>query len=177
MIHSLPLRPRRAVRMTAALAGLLAAAALALALVPGSASASFSQCGRGNFCAWDGYNGGGAFLYFHDWNDSTWHNDRPADGSGGLSSDRANSVRNNGYAGAYQDVIFWTDINYRGMGYCNDVGERYVDLGSWNNRISSHQWVHNCAEGVVYRRTRAGSARTTLKRTAAISRGLELPRH
>jgi hypothetical protein len=155
----------------ATVAALVAAIGLALALaaLPSSADAAYSQCKRGDFCAWDNYYGASPFLYFHDWNDSNWHNDRPADGSGGLSADRAQSVRNNGYAGAYQDVIFWEDTGYGGLGYCSEVGTHYDWLGYWDNRISSHQWVHNCTEGVVYQRTRAGA-----RRAAALG-GIELP--
>jgi hypothetical protein len=62
------------------------------------------------------------------------------------------------------------------MGYCLDVGKRYSDLGYWNNRVSSHQWVNNCTQGVIYRRSaRAAAKRTTL--TPATTRGIELPRH
>jgi hypothetical protein len=163
--------PGAKLKWLAALLGL----GLALAIVPAAANADYNQCGRGNFCAWDGYNGASPFLYFHDWNDSNWHNDSPPDGSGGISGDRANSVRNNGYAGAYQDVIFWDRIGQTGYGYCSEVGEHYGDLGSWNNTVSSHEWVHNCTEGVVYQRGARSAARTLAPESVAASR--DLPRH
>jgi hypothetical protein len=149
--------PNAKAKPIAALIGL----GFVLALVSGTATADYNQCGRGNFCAWDNYNGVSPFLFFHDWHDSNWHNDVPPDGSGGISADRAQSVRNNGYSGPYQDVIFWEHPNFSGYGYCSEVGEYYDYLGYWDNRISSHEWVHDCDEGVTYYRQPAAATGET----------------
>ena len=59
----------------------------------------------------------------------------------GRVSQNSWSAYNYGSAGQYQDVMVYTWFGYTGHKACIKKDRKVGDLGSWNNRISSFQWV------------------------------------
>ncbi|GAA4557107.1 peptidase inhibitor family I36 protein [Streptomyces collinus] len=111
----------------------------------------------GSFHAWDGENSDGAHCAWYG-DDTDWSSCAPA----GNLRNRATSVENSGYTGAYEDVLVYWDTGYRGARACINNGSwynlqyfRFPSNGAgggevMNNNISSHHWTNSCSENPVY---------------------------
>lgn len=132
--------------VTAALLGLAPTAAVAAAPVPAAAPAAVAA--DGTFYAWEhaGYTGVrvGWVGDSSDWNDRGMRN-------------RASSVHNNGYAGAYDDVRMYWGTGYSGASYCLANGGYLANMTldhfpyngtgggeAMNDNVASHRWVNSC---------------------------------
>jgi hypothetical protein len=145
-------------------AALFAIAALvaALAATPSRADAA---CKTGDFCLWQNTNRGGG-LYFFDKNDSNLHDDvfAPRVKVGDNATTAENHGSGNDPSGRV-DVLAYTDTRFRGPRLCIPLGAKIESLkvkglpqdktrgdsespkepdGTWNDDISSFQWVTNC---------------------------------
>ncbi|GII78082.1 hypothetical protein Sru01_30640 [Sphaerisporangium rufum] len=140
----------------------LGIAVLALLAVPGAAQADDAPAAEnvsaaaadGNLYAWDGINRTGAWCRWAG-NDSNWDN---CSGNTSWMRNRASSLENRGYAGAYEDVDLYYNTNYGGSHICLWNGRYLNNLSgiyySWdglagqgqttNNNIASHRWSNNC---------------------------------
>lgn len=113
----------------------------------GSLLASRSDCGSGNFCAWDNYNfsGGPGQWSGNASNWTSWVHTGCGVRSLWTWDNCASSVFNNGNN---CNLTFYDDINYSGAYYNLPRGsylahmdqDRMSDGGSANDRISSHHW-------------------------------------
>ncbi|MFF3286976.1 hypothetical protein [Streptomyces sp. NPDC003023] len=94
----------------------------------------------------------------------SWKGGRVATWSGNSTNwadrnmrNQASSVDNNGYAGAYDDVLLYWDVSYGGASYCLRNANYLMDMPydhfpnngagggqSLNDNISSHKWVNAC---------------------------------
>ncbi|MEV5932997.1 hypothetical protein AB0L56_09645 [Streptomyces sp. NPDC052079] len=117
-----------------------------------TASAPAVAAADGYLYAWDGFGRSGAQCRWLN-DDTDW-----STCSGISMRNRASSLENRGYAGAYEDVdLFWT-TGYGGSKNCLPNG-RYLDNltgiyflwdgksgqgQTMNNNISSHRWSNNC---------------------------------
>ncbi|OEJ93281.1 peptidase inhibitor family I36 protein [Streptomyces thermolilacinus] len=114
--------------------------------VPAGADAAAAD---GNLYAWEhSWKGGRQATWVgnsSNWTDRNMRN-------------QASSVHNNGYAGAYDDVLLYWDANYGGAAYCLRNGNYLMDMRydhfpyngagggqAMNDNISSHRWVDYCA--------------------------------
>jgi hypothetical protein len=146
------------------LAAAFAIAAIAAPLAV-SSSADAAGCGSGDFCLWQNTNRGGG-LYFFSGNDSNLHNDRFTPKV--LVGDNATTAENHGDGNdpsGRVDVIAYADTGFRGARLCIPLGAKIESLktkklpsdktrgasespkepdGTWNDDISSFQWVQNC---------------------------------
>ena len=110
-------------------------------LVPGTASASASQCGPGDLCVWehDDYQGCFAKLPFQDkdYTDGTPAWFPPCKGH---MNDQISSYLNN----ADRWALFWGVTKYRGLALCGAPGARSPNLKNFGSpetpedKISSH---------------------------------------
>ncbi|MFG2333631.1 peptidase inhibitor family I36 protein [Streptomyces sp. NPDC048604] len=63
----------------------------------------------------------------------------------GDMNDKVSSARNSGYTGAYEDVLFYENIDRRGSFVCLPNGAYWESMPSgWNDRASSHSWGSAC---------------------------------
>ncbi|MGH1553021.1 peptidase inhibitor family I36 protein [Streptomyces sp. L7] len=152
-------------KLTTAFAA-LGLTALALTALPSAAQASESApsspsaiaagpagaTADGYFYAYENANFGGKYCRWAG-SDNDWSTCSP----GGNLRNQASSLWNNGYAGAYEDVIVYWDLNKTGAGACIANGYAYADLAGWqfpnngpgggetlNDNISSHTWANAC---------------------------------
>ncbi|MFJ5999913.1 hypothetical protein [Streptomyces sp. NPDC092370] len=142
----------RKITVTAAVLGLtalgLAAPAAAQAAqhpVAGPGCADKWGVPDGRLYAWDEQDCAGTPLpvpYSGDW--------------GPAADNRASSVMNRAYAGAFGHVAFYDKSNYIGANVCLAPGERYADVLTddrfsdgtvVNDAISGHRWVNGNACG------------------------------
>ena len=144
-------------------AALFLAAAVAAPLV--ASSSASAACKSGDFCLWQNTNRGGG-LYFFSGNDSNLHNDRftPRVKVGDNATTAENHGNGNDPSGRV-DVIAYADTGFRGARLCIPLGAKIESLkvkglpsdktrgdsessaepdGTWNDDISSFQWVTNC---------------------------------
>ncbi|MFF5448671.1 peptidase inhibitor family I36 protein [Streptomyces sp. NPDC012888] len=125
----------------------LAASALALtaalgATVPATATpaAAPAAMADGHVYVWEHTGAGGASCKWSG-DDSDY---RYNTGCGNMN-DRVSSASNSGYAGAYEDVLFYENIDRRGSFVCLPNGVYWQSMpGGWNDRVSSHSWGSAC---------------------------------
>jgi Peptidase inhibitor family I36 len=139
--------------------------AAALAAPAAMASNASAACEKGDFCLWQNTNRGGG-LYFFSGNDSNLHNDRFTPKV--LVGDNATTAENHGDGkdpSGRVDVIAYANTGFGGARLCIPLGAKIESLkvkglpsdktrgdsespkepdGTWNDDISSFQWVRNC---------------------------------
>ncbi|GAA2444135.1 hypothetical protein [Streptomyces lavendulocolor] len=101
--------------------------------------------------------------YLYAW-EHAWKGGRQARWSGNSANwadqnmrNQASSALNNGFAGAYDDVLLHWGLSYGGASYCLPNGADLMDMRfdhfrhdgagggeALNDNISSHRWVNNC---------------------------------
>ncbi|MFJ8645917.1 peptidase inhibitor family I36 protein [Streptomyces sp. NPDC093546] len=112
------------------------------------ASGVTAAAADGNLYAWEhAYEGGRVVSWSgdsSDWADRDMRN-------------KASSVFNNGYAGAYDDVLLYWDVNHGGASFrlCNGSRLRYMPYDFFNHNgagggetlndnVASHRWTNAC---------------------------------
>lgn len=124
-----------------ALAAATAATTPSLASSPSSApSSSESVMADGYVHVWEHGGAGGATCRWSG-DDSDY---RFNTGCGDMN-DKVSSASNSGYSGAYEDVLFYENIDRRGSFVCLPNGVYWESMPSgWNDRASSHSWGSAC---------------------------------
>ncbi|MEU3823567.1 hypothetical protein AB0E74_28730 [Streptomyces sp. NPDC030392] len=103
----------------------------------------------------DGY----LYAWEHAWKggrQATWYDDSSNWVDRNMRN-QASSVHNNGFAGAYDDVLLYWDAGHGGAAYCLRNGNYLMDMRydrfpyngtgggqAMNDNISSHRWVDYC---------------------------------
>lgn len=139
----------RKTRLAVTGAAALTAALFGVILSAQPASASDSNCDRGDFCIFehDNFERGGGKTWTWAGSDLDYTNDR--DG-GVVANDKASSYRNRGIisGSAPTAVRFYEHTLSDGLGGsgCVTRGDEDSDLtnNGWDNRISGHKWVQAC---------------------------------
>ncbi|WP_418957928.1 peptidase inhibitor family I36 protein [Streptomyces tritici] len=123
----------------------LAAAALSLLATltttpPSQATAPARALADGYVHVWEHTGAGGATCRWSG-DDSDY---RFNTGCGDMN-DKVSSARNSGYSGAYEDVLFYENIDRRGSFVCLPNGAYWESMpAGWNDRASSHSWGSAC---------------------------------
>ncbi|WP_081235573.1 peptidase inhibitor family I36 protein [Streptomyces viridosporus] len=119
---------------------------------PSVAKGSVAAAADGYLYAWDGFAASGASCRWQA-NDADW-----STCSGISMRNRASSLQNRGYAGAYEDVDLFYSPSWQGARNCLPNGYYLDNLTGiyflWdgkagqgqtmNNNIASHRWSNNC---------------------------------
>ncbi|WP_405818471.1 hypothetical protein OG705_04220 [Streptomyces sp. NBC_00838] len=110
----------------------------------------------GYLYAWVNANSGGDWCRWYD-NDANWNTCSGSKPNLDML-DKASSLENRGYAGAYEDAGLSTSPNWEGARYCLPDGHYLGNLTgihlpwdgrpgqgqSVNDNIASHKWSNNC---------------------------------
>ncbi|MET9369893.1 hypothetical protein [Streptomyces griseoflavus] len=120
--------------------------------LPAAPKGAVAAAADGYLYAWDGFARGGAQCRWQQ-HDANW------DTCSGINMrNRASSLENRGYAGAYEDVDLFYKPSWQGSRNClpngyyldNLTGIYFLWDGndgqgqSMNNNIASHRWTNNC---------------------------------
>lgn len=100
-------------------------------------AASYSDCPKGDVCFYSGSNGTGNMCNW-DVSDPDWRSG--AITCFGVTTPR--SIYNNGYAGGYDDVVYYINTGYNDRIGCTRVGVQGNLAGTYV--VRSHQWVTSC---------------------------------
>ena len=104
--------------------------------------AATGRCTRGEFCGWRhvDYTGG---LFHYDGDDTNLFNDRFENADTNvIVAKQISSVYNNGYDGAFDDVLATTT---RGN-WCIRNGYLENNIGKWSDTVTGYRWT-NCDGG------------------------------
>lgn len=141
-------------RRITTIVAVVAAAAAAVIVAPAAA-----QAADGYVYAWQHVSRGGDMCRWSG-NDDDWSSCRGRIFAGNMRN-RASSLWNNGYPGAYDDVNFYYGRWYSGAWDCLGVGDAWGNLTrqrfvygrgkpgygqSTNDNIASHKWVNYCGQ-------------------------------
>jgi hypothetical protein len=141
----------RRIALLALAAVALAAAASALAGARAALAAAPATCPRGDFCIWDnsGYRGG---VFREAGPSASLFQERFLGGSRAVVANNNRSWFNNGYRGAYEDVLIYMYGFYMGSvethacvpNGVGDPGQGEDSDPKFVKKMESYRWVNSC---------------------------------